>query len=79
MQILKFGGTSLNNAERILNVRDIILERSKETSVAVVVSAMGGITDFLLNSIQQMAQKCCTQKPSRRLRMQKFHYGLETA
>ena len=47
MQILKFGGTSLATAERIAAVVDILVERQNTTKLAVVVSAMGGVTDTL--------------------------------
>ncbi|MGB6976388.1 MAG: bifunctional aspartate kinase/homoserine dehydrogenase I, partial [Gammaproteobacteria bacterium] len=52
MHVLKFGGTSLGNAECITNVFNILLGRSQKTRVGVVVSAIGGITDYLANSIQ---------------------------
>ncbi|MBF0407838.1 MAG: bifunctional aspartate kinase/homoserine dehydrogenase I [Candidatus Riflebacteria bacterium] len=45
----KFGGTSLGNAERILQVASIIRSTmGKGQNIAVVVSAMSGITDRLL-------------------------------
>ena len=47
MQILKFGGSSLATAERIAAVVDILVERRGATKLAVVVSAMGGVTDTL--------------------------------
>lgn len=50
MIVLKFGGTSVANADRIKKVKNIIqstLERSE--TVVVVVSALGGSTDLLLD------------------------------
>ncbi len=50
MIVLKFGGTSVANADRIKQVKNIIqttLERSE--TVVVVVSALGGSTDVLLD------------------------------
>jgi aspartate kinase len=46
MNIFKFGGASLKNAERIKNVAEIIASHSKEP-LLVVVSAMGKTTDAL--------------------------------
>jgi len=48
MKVMKFGGTSLGSAASILKVKEII-EAEKE-QVIVVVSAMGGVTDQLLNA-----------------------------
>ena len=56
MLIHKFGGTSLANSERLQTVADIILESSKNSKTAVVLSAMGKTTDELI-SIMEMA-KC---------------------
>lgn len=53
MQVLKFGGTSLGDAEKILNVLSIIMKRSQVTRVGVVVSAISGITNYLAESIQK--------------------------
>ncbi len=49
MKILKFGGTSVKNAENIGKVLDIIQEKFQNgKKIAVVCSAMGGITDLLI-------------------------------
>lgn len=50
MQILKFGGTSVANAENISKVSAIVKESIKKERTAVVVSALGGITDLLLGA-----------------------------
>ncbi|OYT34540.1 MAG: hypothetical protein B6U87_01830 [Candidatus Aenigmarchaeota archaeon ex4484_52] len=50
--IAKFGGTSLGNAERIKNTAKIISEIKKKKDVVVVVSAIGKITDFLINAVK---------------------------
>lgn len=47
MIVMKFGGTSVGNAERIQNVASLVKSRLKEKPV-VVVSAVGGITDLLI-------------------------------
>jgi len=48
MLVLKFGGTSVGSAENIEKVITIVKERLKEGRLLVVVSAMGGTTDALL-------------------------------
>ncbi len=48
MNVLKFGGTSVGSAESILNVKQIV--SSRQESVIVVVSALGGVTDMLLET-----------------------------
>ncbi|HEV7620466.1 MAG TPA: aspartate kinase, partial [Flavisolibacter sp.] len=50
MQVLKFGGTSVANANNIRNVASILKQEVKKDRTIVVVSALGGITDMLLKS-----------------------------
>lgn len=52
MKVLKFGGTSVGSAENINKVIDILSVQSEQTPIAVVVSAVGGITDKLLKASQ---------------------------
>ena len=48
MQVLKFGGSSVKNAANINKVIAIIKDKIKGDKTVVVVSALGGITDLLL-------------------------------
>ena len=48
MKVLKFGGTSVGSVNSILSVKKIV--EAIEEPVIVVVSALGGITDKLLNT-----------------------------
>ncbi|HSU49050.1 MAG TPA: hypothetical protein VLJ41_00585, partial [Segetibacter sp.] len=48
MQVLKFGGSSVANAENIERVVNIIKQKSEDEQTIVVVSALGGMTDLLL-------------------------------
>ncbi|TYA76029.1 amino acid kinase family protein, partial [Seonamhaeicola marinus] len=48
MKVLKFGGTSVGSSKNINNVINILENTSKNSAVACVVSAVGGITDKLL-------------------------------
>ncbi|MBL7720374.1 MAG: bifunctional aspartate kinase/homoserine dehydrogenase I, partial [Chitinophagaceae bacterium] len=50
MQVLKFGGTSVANAENIKKVVAIVKETVKKGKTVVVVSASGGVTDLLLGA-----------------------------
>ena len=52
MKVLKFGGTSVANAASLEKVFEIIRNNSKET-VVVVVSALGGVTDILVDMLKQ--------------------------
>ena len=54
--VQKYGGTSVANPERILNVAKRILETQREgNQVVVVVSAMSGMTDNLIGLANQVA------------------------
>lgn len=53
MKVLKFGGTSVGSVDSILSVKRIV-ESAKEP-VIVVVSALGGITDKLINTSKMAA------------------------
>ncbi len=51
MQVLKFGGTSVANAKNINSVIAIIENAIKnDAETIVVVSALGGVTDALLEA-----------------------------
>ena len=50
MKVLKFGGSSVASSENINKVISIVKESSFKNNVAVVVSALGGVTDLLLES-----------------------------
>ena len=49
MKVLKFGGTSVGNAENIEKVVEIVKNSIEKDSCAVVLSAMSGATDALIN------------------------------
>lgn len=51
MLTLKFGGTSMGNARRILDSTDIIIEQQKKERVSVIVSAVAGVSNKLQESI----------------------------
>jgi aspartokinase/homoserine dehydrogenase 1 len=57
MTTLKFGGTSVANAKNIKLVIEIIIQKAKTNKLAVVVSALSGITDMLLEASKKAASK----------------------
>lgn len=61
LQVLKFGGTSVGSLARIRHVADLVEARAKEHQVVVVVSAMSGETDHLIEMAQHF-----THQPSPR-------------
>lgn len=48
MKVLKFGGSSVGNAENIEKVAEIVAQKRHEGPLAVVLSAMQGTTDALI-------------------------------
>jgi aspartokinase/homoserine dehydrogenase 1 len=56
MLVMKFGGTSMGSASRMCNSVDIILERSKKDRLGVIVSAVGGVSNRLQDSINLAMQ-----------------------
>lgn len=49
MQVLKFGGSSVANAENISKVAAIVSKAVQKESTILVVSALGGVTDQLID------------------------------
>lgn len=56
MQVLKFGGTSVGSTQAIEQVCSIIASYKRKGRMAIVVSAMSGITDKLIAAGQQAGQ-----------------------
>ena len=61
MKVLKFGGTSVANAQHITLVKNIVSNSDSDKNI-VVVSALGGITDLLLNTASLAALQDDTYK-----------------
>ena len=58
MKILKFGGSSIRDAERIKNVIVIVKNELKKDNIAgIVFSALQGVTDDLLNISRMAAER----------------------
>ncbi|MEI6086165.1 MAG: bifunctional aspartate kinase/homoserine dehydrogenase I [Bacteroidota bacterium] len=50
MQVLKFGGSSVANASNMNKVVEIVLKAAMKEPTILVLSAMGGVTDSLINT-----------------------------
>ena len=57
MKVIKFGGTSVGSSENINKVIKIVNNASENDAVVVVVSAVGGITDKLMNASSKAISK----------------------
>lgn len=57
MQVLKFGGTSVANSVNIRKVIDIVSKSIKKDTTIVVVSALGGTTDLLIDAGKMASQQ----------------------
>jgi aspartate kinase len=52
LQVMKFGGTSVGDAECIRRAAEIVARAARDNSVVVVVSAMSGVTNRLIAAAQ---------------------------
>lgn len=58
MIVIKFGGTSVGDADRVANAIEIVAERREQKPI-VVVSALSGVT----NDLVAASEAACAQKP----------------
>ena len=59
--VMKFGGAAVSSTEQFSRIAEIILNRSRNARIVVVVSAMGDTTDQLL----ALAKKVHPEPPPR--------------
>ena len=52
--VMKFGGTSVANVEKIRHVGKIIKDKCQDTKIIVVLSAMSGVTNELQSYINEI-------------------------
>ncbi len=52
LKVMKFGGSSLATRERVNNVADIVTSNFNNGPLVVVLSAIGGVTDMLIQAAQ---------------------------
>lgn len=57
MKILKFGGTSVANSQNIQLVEKIIKQEASQHNIVVIVSALHGVTDILLQAADNASVK----------------------
>jgi bifunctional aspartokinase / homoserine dehydrogenase 1 len=57
LRVFKFGGTSVNGASCIQNVTAIVRRAARDADIVVVVSAMSGVTDKLLQAATAAEQR----------------------
>lgn len=75
MNVLKFGGTSVANANNISLVKDIVKSSVQEEPLIVVVSALGGVTNLLVE-VAEMASHSNEAYLSVISTVEKRHYDL---
>ena len=73
MKVLKFGGTSVGSSQSLANVKSI--SESQESSVIVVVSALSGVTDALLD-VSKLAEMSNPDYPELFEKIKTRHYDL---
>ena len=57
IQVFKFGGTSVRSTERICHVVALVRATEPDVQPVVVVSALGGVTDLLLEAIENAVSR----------------------
>lgn len=77
MKVLKFGGTSVANAQNIKLVIEIVKNKVKDTQLVVVVSAFSGVTDLLVLAAQKASEKDITYKNIVAEIEQKHHLAIQ--
>src|SRR5204863_4575805 len=55
-RVMKFGGTSVATAERLRRIADLAASALAEERVALVLSAVSGVTDLLLEGLRRAAR-----------------------
>ena len=67
--VMKFGGTSVGNADRFRQCAAIVAEAARHDRIVVVVSAMAGVTDLIFKTIEAARHG---DAPATRTHLQKF-------
>ena len=66
MRVLKFGGTSLADADRFLRVSDIVVNNQQQAQVALVLSAPAKVTNHLVALVEQTSRGLMRRPPWQR-------------
>ena len=59
LKIIKFGGSSIADAEKIRHVASIIRDKKSRNEIVIMISALGGVTDTL----KDLAETAASDKP----------------
>lgn len=78
MRVLKFGGTSVGSEAAIKQVADIVINKSSNEQLIIVVSAVGGVTDELIK-IGELAKKGLSGYQDAIQELRSLHNNLFTA
>ena len=54
--VMKFGGSSVGNPDRLVKIIETVAMQGVEGPVAIVVSAMGDTTDWLISAMELAAK-----------------------
>ncbi len=76
MIVMKFGGTSVGSAERIMGAARIVAAQAGSEGVVVVVSAVSGVTDTLLEAARKAAARQSFDALQLVLNVQKLHFEM---
>ncbi|MCR5152851.1 MAG: bifunctional aspartate kinase/homoserine dehydrogenase I [Prevotella sp.] len=78
MKVMKFGGTSVGSVGSILSLKRIVEKEAKKQPVIVVVSALSGITDQLINTAQKALRGDETYKDDLEAMIDRHHQMIDT-
>ena len=78
MKVFKFGGASVNSADAVRNMAQIVRQHLAAAPLVVVVSAMGKTTN-LLEKLVPGTQESVAEKQELRRQLEAYHRGITTA
>lgn len=78
MKVLKFGGTSVGSVKSIQCLKRIVEKEAKQQPLVVVVSALGGITDKLLQTSQLALRGDDSYKAEFEAMVKRHHQMIDT-
>lgn len=74
--VMKFGGTSVGNAERFRQCAEIVREAAERDRIIVVVSAIAGVTDVILKTIEAARQGDAASTDAALGKLEMLHRGV---
>ncbi|MBR4505958.1 MAG: aspartate kinase [Bacteroidales bacterium] len=77
MKVFKFGGASVNSADAVRNMAQIVQKHLESTPLVVVVSAMGKTTNLLEKLVPGVSSK--EEAVALRQQLEDYHRGIATA